>query len=230
MGIKTISGSPAIPAPITAGKIPYADGTNTLAYLPIGSTGQVLMVNDTANAPVWRYSGKVLLASYSGTANVVLTNIPQYYRELRIVIITAGLMTNTRLITFTASNGGTITAGAGAHYAINASATVGTANGTSAGGGSLVHPGSGTLAYDGGSVNTVEIVMPEYSGSTYGGSNITTGKVIYNLMMTPPGGATSSYGIGCAVTAYDVSAANVGITGFTIDLNAVNSRVWVYAS
>jgi hypothetical protein len=228
MAIKQIS---APPAAIAVGSTPFGNGTNNLSYLPIGLSAQVLKVNSTATSPEWGYQpGKVLLASYSGSANVVLTNIPQYYRELRVVISSGGLMSNTRLISFTASNGGTITEGASAHYAINASATVGTANGTGTTGGSLVHPGSGVMAFDGGAVNTVEIVMPEYSGSTFGGSSITTDKVIYHVMMTPPGGATNSYGMGCAVTLYDVSAANVGITGFTIDLNAISSRVWVYAS
>jgi hypothetical protein len=228
MSVKTFGEE--IPPVIPAGSIAYVNSSGTESYLPIGATGQVLAVTSAANAPEWKYGGKTLLASYSGSANLVLTNIPQYYRELRVVISSAGLMTNTRLITFTASNSGTITKGAGAHYAINASSTVGTANGTGSAGGSLVHPGSGVMAYDGGAVNTVEIVMPEYSGSTFGGSTLTTDKMIYHVMMTPPGGSTSSYAMGCAVTYYEVSAANVGITGFTVDLNSISSRVLVYAS
>jgi hypothetical protein len=225
VGIKTISGTPAVPAPITAGKIPYANGTNALTYLPIGSVGQVLAVGLSGNAPEWRYGGKVLLASYSGTANVVLTNIPQYFREIKILIHTLGSALNMTVRDFVHTNGGTSSSGSGAHMFVQLSGTTISASNGSGTSTTAEHPSGATdLAPDGGSFNTIEITIPEYSGSTYAGSSITTNRVIYSLGLCP-----GQY-IATAASKYNVSAANVGISGFTIDLNAVDSNVWVYAS
>lgn len=225
MAIKTITGTPAIAPPITAGKIPYADGTNTLTYLPIGSVGQVLRVNSAANAPEWGYHGKVLLASYSGSANVVLTNIPQYFRELRVIIYTAGSAVNMALTNFTLTNGGTSSSCSGAHLFVQLSGTTISASNGSGTNSAVEHPaGTTDLAPDGGTLNTIEIVIPEYSGSTYAGSSIIQDRVIFSTAMCPGGF------LGTAVSKYNVSAANVGISGFTVNLNAVSSNVWVYAS
>jgi hypothetical protein len=214
------------PAPISIGAIPFGNGTNALSYLPVGEAGQILRVNSTASSPEWQYpSGKVLLASYSGSADVVLSNIPQFYRELRVIIYTAGSALNMMLTNFTLTNGGTSSSCSGAHLFVQLSGTTISASNGSGTNSTVQHPaGTADLAPDGGTLNTIEIVIPEYSGSTYGGSSIINDKVIFSSALCP-----GQY-IGTVVSKYNVSAANVGISGFTVSLNAQSSNVWVYAS
>lgn len=193
----------------------------------LGAISQVLKVNSAGTDTEWVYDrGQILLAVYSGTADVVLTNIPQYLHEVRVLLATDGSQSSHRLQSFVISSG-TASAIQGAYFGLDKDTAFSTTTieGTQSGVAALSHPpGAVLLGESGAGHNVVEIRIPDFANAS--GANHTA-RSIYSLSYSPPG-STTTQGFTVATTSYSLTDGSAKITGFTIALNSVATRVYVY--
>ena len=169
---------------------------------------------------------QILLAAYSGTANVVLTNLPTYLHEVRVLLATGGSQASHKLTNFVISSGTASTVQSsnfGVDHDTSFNST--TLDGATVGVSALAHPsGAIYLGQDGGGHNVVDIRIPDFANAS--GANHTE-RSIYSLAYSPPG-TTSAEGFTVATTSYSLTDGSARITGFTIALNSVDTRVYVY--
>ena len=170
---------------------------------------------------------QILLAAYSGTANVVLTNLPTYLHEVRVLLVTDGDPSGYRLQTFTLTDG-TATS-LGSNFGVDPDTTFNSTTiqgqDQNTGGIAFTHPsGSLLIAEDGTRSNVIDIRLPDFANAS--GLN-STERSIYSLAYTPPG-SLATQGITVATTKYTLTSGVAKITGFTIALNSVATGVYVY--
>lgn len=192
-----------------------------------GLAYQSLRVNSTGTDTEWVYDrGQILLAAYSGTADVVLTNLPEYLHEVRVLLTSNGITSSHRLQSFIISSG-TATTVESSSFGIDKDTAFSTTTleGATTGNVAFSHPaGSLSMSEDGSSHNVIEIRIPDFANSS--GQNHTE-RSIYSLSYSPPG-STTTHGLTVATTAYSLTNGSAKITGFTIALNSVATRVYVY--
>jgi hypothetical protein len=170
---------------------------------------------------------QILLAAYSGTANVVLTNLPHYLHEVRVLLVTDGDPSGYRLRTFTLTDGTATSLGSNFGADPDGTYTTTTIEGANqtAIGAAFTHPsGSLLIAEDGTGSNVIDIRLPDFANAS--GLN-STQRSIYSLAYTPPG-SLATQGFTVATTKYTLTSGSAKITGFTIALNSVGTRVYVY--
>jgi hypothetical protein len=193
---------------------------------PLGLHRQVLTVNSSGSDTEWSYPGQILLAAYSGTANVVVSNIPSEFHEVRVLLATGGSQASHKLTNFVISSG-TASTVQSSNFGVDHDTTfiTTTLDGETVGVSALAHPsGAVYLGEDGSGHNVIDIRIPDFANAS--GANHTE-RSIYSLSYSPPG-TTAEQGFTVATTSYSLTDGSARITGFTIALNSVDTRVYVY--
>lgn len=206
------------------GSIPYYDGSPNFAGTGPGTAGYGLVLDSTGKIPRWRaIEGAKLVSATSGTADTVITNLPEDYND--IVVRMYGVSTGPLLDTFTHTSGTIGTTIYNAYFGIDQDSTFSTT--TIAGAANNL----GTIPYAAAWAATatygavLEVHILDYANKS--GLN-TTDRPIFGVTYNAPGSSTIQ---GFRIHNGRIALPNGTdkITGFTVNVAAA-TQAYVYVT
>jgi hypothetical protein len=206
------------------GSIPYYNGSPSFATTGPGTPGYGLVLDSTGKIPGWRsIEGAKLVSATSGTADTVITNLPEDYND--IVVRMWGTSTGPLLDTFTYTGGNTLGSTIyNAYYGIDQDSTFSTTTITAASNNLAQIPYAAAWTANATYGAVFEVHILDYANKS--GLN-TTDRPIFGVTYNAPGSS--------AIQGFRIHNGRIAlpngtdkITGFTVNVgNATQAYVYL---